>query len=102
MAKVHKEPLLKDSEYTVELVKELAFFDLTGDKAKTKGTSNKSYHAELHKPKKGSKAQVYTMWGPTGGNQRHEWRYYGDLDEATFDLEKILKSKKKKGYEDMI
>ena len=101
MAKVHKEPLLKDSEYTVELVKELAFFDLTGDKAKTKGTSNKSYHAELHKPKKGSKAQVYTMWGPTGGNQRHEWRYYGDLDEATFDLEKLLKSKKKKGYEEI-
>ena len=58
MAKVHKSPLLKDGEYTVETVKELAFFDLTGDKAKTKGTSNKSYHAELHKPKKGNRSQV--------------------------------------------
>lgn len=101
MAKVHKSPLLKDGEYTVETVKELAFFDLTGDKAKTKGTSNKSYHAELHKPKKGNRSQVYTMWGPTGGNQRNEYRYYDNLSEAEADLNKILKSKKKKGYEEI-
>ena len=42
MAKVQKSPLLTDGEFDVKEVIELSFFDLTGDKAKTKGTSNKS------------------------------------------------------------
>lgn len=98
MEKVQKTPLLKEGSYTVEKVMELAFFDLTGGKANTQGTSNKSYHIELHKPKSGSKAQIFTMWGPTGGHQTNEWRYYQDVDSAEREFEALIKSKKKKGY----
>jgi poly [ADP-ribose] polymerase len=101
MAKVEKQSLLKDGDFTVERVQELAFFDLIGEKAKTKGTSNKSYHIELHKPKSGGRSQIYTMWGPTGGAQRHEWRYYNSYADADSDYDKIIASKKKKGYEEI-
>ena len=36
------------SDFDVNKVNELNFFDLSGSKAGTKGTSNKMYHAELH------------------------------------------------------
>ena len=98
MEKVQKSPLLKEGSYSVERVLELAFFDLTGGKANTQGTSNKSYHIELHKPKSGSKTQIFTMWGPTGGHQTNEWRYYPDLSAAEHEFEALIKSKKKKGY----
>ena len=101
MAKVQKSPLLSDGNYTVEKVVELNFFDLTGDKAKTKGTSNKSYHAELQVAKSGQKAQIYSMWGPTGGTQNRDWRYYNSHADARKDFEKIIKSKKRKGYEEI-
>jgi poly [ADP-ribose] polymerase len=98
MAKVQKDSLLKDGDFDVKEVIELSFFDLTGDKAKTKGTSNKSYHAELQISKKDSKAQVYSMWGPTGGCQTRDWRHYDSHEAAKKDFDKIIKSKKKKGY----
>ncbi len=101
MAKVQKTPLLSDGNYTVDKVVELNFFDLTGDKAKTKGTSNKSYHAELQLAKSGSKAQIYSMWGPTGGTQTRDWRHYSIKTEAEKDFAKIIKSKKRKGYEEI-
>lgn len=101
MAKVQKTPLLKDGSYKVDKVIELAFFDLTGEKAKTKGTSNKSYHAELHVANAGSRAQIYSMWGPTGGTQTNDWRYYDDTTDAEKDWNKIIKSKKKKGYQEI-
>lgn len=101
MAKVQKSPLLKDGNYTVDKVIELNFFDLTGDKSKTKGTSNKSYHAELQIAKSGQKAQIYSMWGPTGGTQTRDWRYYDTQTDAEKDFAKIIKSKKRKGYEEI-
>lgn len=97
-APVNKTPQLQDGQYKVEKVTELSFFDLTGDKAGTQGTSNKSYHAELQYSTKDSKAQIFTMWGPTGGTQTKEWRYYGSTGEADKDFVAIIKSKTKKGY----
>jgi len=101
MAKVQKNPLLSDGNYIVDKVIELNFFDLTGDKAKTKGTSNKSYHAELQLSKSGQAAQIYSMWGPTGGTQTRDWRHYNTRTDAEKDFVKIIKSKKKKGYEEI-
>jgi poly [ADP-ribose] polymerase len=97
-AKVQKSPLLTDGDFEVKEVVELSFFDLTGDKAKTKGTSNKSYHAELQAAKKGDKAQIYSMWGPTGGSQTRDWRHYDSFAKAKKEFDSIIKRKKKKGY----
>jgi len=97
-AKVNHEPLLKNGTYDVKEVLELNFFDLSGKKAKTKGTSNKSYHIELHVAKSGNKAQLYSLWGPTGSNQREDWRHYSSESAAKSDFDKIIKSKKRKGY----
>ena len=97
-AKVQKSPLLSDGQFNVSKVVELNFFDLSGKKSKTKGTSNKSYHAELQVAKSGGKAQIYSMWGQTGGNQTKDWRHYNSEAEAEKDFAKIIKSKKKKGY----
>lgn len=99
--KAQKKPLLNEGDYTVEKVNELNFFDLSGKKANTKGTSNKTYHAELQKAKSGTKVQIYTMYGATGSVQASNWRYYNDLDVASKDYERILKSKRKKGYKDI-
>jgi hypothetical protein len=97
--KVQKTPLIAEGDYTVEMVEELAFFDLTGAKAGTQGTSNKSYHAELQVAKSGDKCQIYTIWGPTGApNQTKEWRHYGSRSLAEKDFGAILKSKTGKGY----
>lgn len=97
--KVQKQPLIKEGDYTVEEVKELAFFDMTGEKAGTQGTSNKSYHAELQIAKNGDKCQVYTIWGPTGApNQTKEWRHYTSRAHAEKDFNAIIKSKTAKGY----
>lgn len=101
MAKVQKTPLLTDGNYKVDKVIELAFFDLTGEKAKTKGTSNKSYHAEMQIGTNSSQVQIYSMWGPTGGHQTRDWRYYNSTAEAEKDWQKIIKSKKKKGYQEV-
>lgn len=99
--KTQSSPLLNDGEYTVSKVVELNFFDLTGEKAKTKGSSSKSYHAEIQLSKKDQKAQIYTMWGPTGGNQTSDWRYYDSHDRASKEFESIIKSKKRKGYQEI-
>jgi hypothetical protein len=98
--KVQKSPLIKEGDYTVAEVKELAFFDMTGAKAGTQGTSNKSYHAELQISKKGDdKCQIYTIWGPTGAaNQTREWRHYSLRSHADKDFAAIIKSKTAKGY----
>ena len=101
MAKTSSSPLLRDGEYDVKEVNELNFFDLSGKRAKTSGTSNKMYHIELHVGKGGSKAQIYTMYGPTGSVQKQEWRHFADEAAARKEYEKILKSKRKKGYKDI-
>lgn len=97
-AKTNTSPLLQDGSYTVSKVIELNSFDLTGERNKTKNTSNKSYHAELQIAKTGQKAQIYTMWGATGGHQTKDWRHYTSHAAAEKDFESIIKSKKKKGY----
>lgn len=97
--KVQKQPLIKEGDYTVVEVKELAFFDMTGEKAGTQGTSNKSYHAELQVDKNGDRCQIYTIWGPTGAaNQTREWRHYTSRSHADKDFGAIIKSKTGKGY----
>ena len=100
-AKTSNSPLLKDGTFEVKRVVELAFFDLTGERAKTKNTSNKQYHAELHLSKTNSQAQIYTMWGPTGGHQTEDWRHYNSLADAEKDFNSIIKSKTKKGYREI-
>lgn len=93
--------MLKDGEYKVEKVTELSFFDLFGDKANTSGTSNKSYHLELQVANDGVKAQLHSIWGPTGGTQTREWRYYTSVFDAEKDFASIVKSKTKKGYKEV-
>src|SRR4051812_24291050 len=96
---VQHSPLLKDGEFKVVEVKELSFFDLTGDKSKTKGTSNKQYHAELQVSKNGDgRSQIFTMWGATGASQNEDWRHFLSEADCRKEFEKILKSKIKKGY----
>jgi poly [ADP-ribose] polymerase len=94
-------PLLNNGEFKVEKVVELNFFDMTGAKAKTQGTSNKSYHAELQVSSKDNSAQIYTMWGPTGGKQTEDWRHYYDKVKASKEFESIIKSKIRKGYKEI-
>ncbi len=101
MAKVQKTPLLSDGSYKVDKVIELALFDLTGEKTKTKGTSNKSYHAEMQISTSNDKVQIYSMWGAIGGHQTKDWRYYDSITLAEKDWTKIVKSKKKKGYQEV-
>jgi predicted DNA-binding WGR domain protein len=99
--KVESHPALQEGEYTVEICKDLNFFDLTGKKAKTQGTSNKFYHAELQIAKSGKQAQIYTMYGATGRVQRREWRVFSDRIVAEEEFHRIIKSKVKKGYEEI-
>lgn len=98
--KVNKTPLISDGNFIVAEVKELNFFDLTGEKAKTIGTSSKSYHLELQISKlNNEECQLYTIWGPTGApNQTKEWRHYTSRSKADKDFAAIVKSKTSKGY----
>ena len=92
IAPVQKTPLIPDGQYDVVKVNELNFFDLSGKKAKTQGTSNKMYHAELQVAKKGGQAQIYSMYGPTRSVPRREWRHYpGGQAAAEKDYEKRIK-----------
>lgn len=101
MPKTQSQPQISEGNYEIKKVNELNFFDLSGSKAKTKGTSNKMYHAELQVEKDGNKAQIFTMYGPTGSVQKKEWRWFDDVTTAEKEYEKILKSKRKKGYKDI-
>lgn len=95
-APTQKTPALKEGSYTVSKVDDLNYFDLTGEKAKTKGSSNKSYHLELQEGN--NKFQLFSMYGPTGGSQVKEYRVYTSSFEANKDYDSIIKSKLKKGY----
>ena len=102
MAKVKTSSGPTLSSYNVTKVKELNFFDLTGEKAKTNGSSNKSYHAELWVSKDGKESEIFTIYGPTGGTQNKDYRYYGsDIECAEKEFDKIIKSKIKKGYKEI-
>jgi len=101
MEKTKDYPLLKSGEYKVEKVVNLNFFDLSGEKAKTKGSSCKSYAAELQISTVNSDAQIYTMWGATGSRQTEDWRHYSDVAKARKEFESIIKSKIRKGYKEI-
>lgn len=88
------------SNFSVNRIVELNFFDIDGSKAGTIGCSNKFYRLEKQVAKDGSNnIQIYTEYGPTGRVQAREWRFFGD-DEALAnkEIERIIKSKLKKGY----
>jgi len=103
MAKVKasKSPTLSKHTVPDGWVKELNFFDMTGEKAKTKGTSNKFYHIELQVD--GSKCEIFTQYGPTGtSNPTNDWRYFdADRTGAEKEFERLVKSKVKKGYQEI-
>lgn len=99
--KTQSTPLLSVGQYIVEKVVELNFFDLTGERASTKGTSSKSYHVELCLSKTDTRAQIYTMWGATGSRMTEDWRYYDTHEKARKEFESIIKSKIRKGYKEI-
>jgi predicted DNA-binding WGR domain protein len=100
MAKVKtdKLPAFTDYEVPVGWILELNFFDMTGEKAGTRGTSSKMYHMELQIAKDG-RCQLFTQYGPTGKIQASEYRNFGvDRTAAEAEFNSIKKSKLKKGY----
>lgn len=85
-------PLLSDKELTV--AKEI-YLECVNEK------SSKCYRARLELAKKGSSAQIFSSWGKIGNNLIEEWRHYDNHEKATKEFESIVKSKKKKGYEEV-
>lgn len=99
--KTQDHPQIKDGDFTVKKIVELNYFDLTGENSNTKGASAKFYHAELQIAKSGANAQIFTMYGPTGKVQAREWRIFTDEYAAQKEFNKIISSKKKKGYKEI-
>ena len=97
--KADKVATIKDYDVPVGWVAELNFFDLTGEKAGTAGSSNKMYHMEINVSKDGKLYQIYSEYGPTGKVAAHDWRYFGeDKESAEAEFNSIKKSKLRKGY----
>lgn len=90
-------PYFSNGQFTIKEKIHLNFFDITGSKAKTKGTSNKQYYMEIDESNDG-RAQIHFSYGPTGGRQTIFWRLFSDYLTAKTEFDKIIKSKKKKGY----
>jgi predicted DNA-binding WGR domain protein len=86
-------PLLSDKELTV--AKELKL-SCVNEK------SNKGYLIRLELSKKNGNAQIFSSWGKNeNDNWVKEWRHYETHEKATKEFESIVKSKKKKGYEEV-
>jgi predicted DNA-binding WGR domain protein len=101
MAKVktEKQSHITDYEVPSGWVVELNFFDMTGEKSKTIGTSAKMYHLEIQSSKDGKLYQLYSEYGPTGKVAARDWRYFAeDRTAAEAEFNSIKKSKLKKGY----
>lgn len=101
--KVQKHPeFTSDYEVPDGWVKELNFFDMTGKKAKTKGTSNKFFHIEMQVHKDG-RVQIYTEYGPTGTTSpTKDYRFFGSTRyQAEAEFNSIIKSKTRKGYREI-
>ncbi len=101
MAKVKtdKQATITDYDVPAGWVVELNFFDITGEKSKTIGTSNKAYHLEMNVSKDGKQYQLYSEYGPTGKVAARDWRYFGtDREAAEKEFNSIKNSKIKKGY----
>lgn len=89
-------PILKDLKVNiVDSVKQwtLNYTDLEQN-------SNKTYSLEIVKCSDG-KLYLYSQWGRTGGNLTKEFRAVNDLSHAENEGEKIVKSKVKKGYQEI-
>jgi predicted DNA-binding WGR domain protein len=99
MSKTTDTSLFSEGQYTVEKVCDLNFTALMGAKG-VSGCSNKSYHMELHAGKDG-KAQLFSMYGPTGGRQSKDYRHYSSKEEAEKEFGSIKRSKEKKGYKEI-
>jgi predicted DNA-binding WGR domain protein len=101
MTKVKAEKSAKFTDYEVPVgwIVELNFFDMTGEKAGTHGTSAKMYHLEVQVSKDGKLYQLYSEYGPTGKVAARDWRYFAeDREAAEAEFNSIKKSKLKKGY----
>jgi poly [ADP-ribose] polymerase 2/3/4 len=101
MAKVKtdKQAAFTDYDVPVGWVVELNFFDMTGEKSRTIGTSAKAYHLEVQASKDGKEFQLYSEYGPTGKVAARDWRYFGaDRSAAEAEFNSIKKSKLRKGY----
>jgi predicted DNA-binding WGR domain protein len=101
MAKIKVEKQSRITDYVVPAgwVVELNFFDMTGEKAKCKGTSCKMYHLEVQISKNGKLYQLYSEYGPTGKVAARDWRYFADdKTAAEAEFNSIKRSKIKKGY----
>lgn len=99
--KAQKNSIFKEGEFTVSKVAELNFFDLLGNRSHTLGTSSKFYTLEIQVAKIDSRVQIYTSYGPTGFIHAREYRVYSDLYSAEKDFNVIVKSKLKKGYQEI-
>jgi predicted DNA-binding WGR domain protein len=64
--------------------------------------SNKGYAIRLELSKNDTRAQIFSSWGKNENeNWVQEWRWYDSYEKATKEFESIVKSKKKKGYEEV-
>lgn len=100
--KTDKQATIMDYNVPEGFIVELNFFDLTGEKAHTSGTSNKAYHLELQVSKDDKLCQLYSEYGPTGKVAAKDWRYFGeDRASAEEEFQSIKKSKIKKGYKEI-
>lgn len=96
--KAEKTSKLTDFEVPTGWIVDLNNFDITGERNKTKGTSNKFYHMELQVSKSGQ-CQLFTQYGPTGAPGVSEYRFFGaDRVGAEEEFNSIKKAKIRKGY----
>ena len=63
------------------------------------GNNNKFYGMEIHSA--GVQTRIFTHYGRVGDNGVKECRYFLNVGAADREFSKILKSKKKKGYEEV-
>lgn len=85
-------PMLSDDQVTVS--KEI-YLECVNEK------SSKCYKAKLELSKNDNRAQISSSWGKIGNNLTNDWRWYDSYEKATKEFESIVKSKKKKGYEEV-
>ena len=81
---------LKEGNYTVSKVTELNFFDLTGEKAGTRGSSSKQYRIELWVSKSSpQQSELFSEYGATGNtNLSKDYRFF-DTDLAAAEKNMI-------------
>ncbi len=87
------EPMLEEKQFNIAKKVEL---QCVNEK------SSKTYIASLELSKNDNRAQIFSKWGRIDSeNLTNEWRWYDSHEKATKEFESIVKSKKKKGYEEV-